>query len=109
MKAEDLEMAPIMYKANIGVGTDGFHRKAPLHFSAQTCGKIVVFLYKVEQCGYWPVQASTLLFFILPKNVTGEGPISLLPTLIRWREWLGAPVVQQRRKRCKVSWDGREG
>ena len=41
---------------------DGFHPKVPLDLS----------LARVEPCCHWPVQASTLLFFLIPKNVTSE-------------------------------------
>ena len=41
-----------------------------LDFGPETCEKIVVFLSKVEQCGYSPVQARALLFFLVLKNVT---------------------------------------
>ena len=37
---------------------------------------------------FWPVQATTLLVFLIPKNVTGERSFS---------------------KRSKVRWDDREG
>ena len=32
-----------------------------------------MFLANVKQRGYWPVHASTLLFFLIPKNVTAMG------------------------------------
>ena len=75
------------YKASTRVGADGFHPKVPWDLSEETCGKIVVILAKVEQCGHWSVQTSTLLHFLIPKTVTSERPIALLPTLIRWWEW----------------------
>ena len=31
-------------------------------------------------------QACTTMFFLIPKNVTSERPIALLPTLVRWWE-----------------------
>ena len=40
----------------------------------------------LEQCGRWPQQACTAMFFLTPKNVTSERPIAFLPTLIRWCE-----------------------
>ena len=33
------------------------------------------------------------MFFLIPKNVTSERPIALMPTLIRWWEALRAPEV----------------
>ena len=42
------------------------------------------FFSKMEQCGRWPQQACTTMFFSIPLNVTSEGPIALLPTMIRW-------------------------
>ena len=69
-------------------------------------------LEKVEQCGRWPQQACTTMFFLIPKNVTSERPIALLPALIRWWEGLRAPEVtrwqQRHRFRCDAS-DGRNG
>ena len=47
-------------------------------------GEIVVLHSSVEQCGYCPVQASTFLFFLIPKNVKSERPTALLLTPIRW-------------------------
>ena len=73
-KAEELKRAASRYMASTGVGADGFHPKVPVDLSTETCGYIVVVLAKVEQCGYWPVQASTHLFFLIPKNVTSERP-----------------------------------
>ena len=73
-KAEELKRAASRYMASTGVGADGFHPKVPADLSTETCGYIVVVLAKVEQCGYWPIQASTHLFFLIPKNVTSERP-----------------------------------
>ena len=87
------------YKVSTGVGAVGFHPKVPLDLGSETCWAIVGFLAKVKRCGYWLVQASTLLFFSLnPKNVTSETPTALLPTLIRRREWPRAPAIQEWKK-----------
>ena len=51
------------------------------------------FLEKVEQSGKWTQQVCTTMFFLIPKNVTSERPIALMPTLIRWWEALRAPEV----------------
>ena len=40
----------------------------------------VEFLEKVEQCGKWPQQACTSMFFL----ILSERPIALMPTMIRW-------------------------
>ena len=37
------------------------------------------------------------MLFLIPKNVTSERPIALMPTLIRWWE--------ATRARCRVDWD----
>ena len=34
-----------------------------------------------EQCGEF---CCTTMFFLIPKNVTSERPVALMPTLIRW-------------------------
>ena len=62
LNAEIFKRAATSHKANVGVGSDRFHRKVPLDLGPETCGEHVVFLSKLEQCGYWPVQASTFLF-----------------------------------------------
>ena len=64
-----------------------FHQKVPPDLSEETRGKIV------EQCGRWPQQACTTIFFLIPKNVTSERPITLMPTMIRRWERLRAPEV----------------
>ena len=92
LKECDLEKASRLYKAKTGVERDGFHPKVPLDMTKATRGAIVEFLEKVEQSGKWP-QACTTIFFLIPKNVTSERPIVLMPTLIRWWEASGAPEV----------------
>ena len=71
----------------------GFHPKVPLDETKETSGEIVEFLEKVEQSGKWPQKACTTMFFLIPKNVTSERPIALMPTLIRWWEALRASEV----------------
>ena len=85
-----------MYKAKTGVGCDGFPPKVLLDLTKETRGEIVEFLEKVEQSGKWPQQACTTMFFVMPKSVASEGPIALMPTLIRWWEALRAPEVAKR-------------
>ena len=48
-------------------------------------------------------------FFLIPKNVTSERPIVLMPTLIRWWEASGAPEVAKWQKKCRVEWDATDG
>ena len=93
LKEGDLDKAFGLYKAKTGVRCDGFHPKVPLDLTRETRGESVEFLEKVEQSGKWPQQACTTMFFLIPENVTGEWPIALMPTLIRWWEALRAPEV----------------
>ena len=58
----------------------------PLGLTKETRREIVNLLEKVEQRGKWPRQACTTMFFLIPKNVTSERPIALVPTLTRWWE-----------------------
>ena len=51
--------------------------------SKESRGDIVKFFENAEQCGRKPQQISTTMFFLIPKNVTSERPIALVPTLIR--------------------------
>ena len=45
----------------------------------------------MEQSRKWPQQTCTTMFFWIPKNVTNERPIALVPPLICWWEALRAP------------------
>ena len=67
------------------------------------------FLENVVQTGKWPQQACTTMFFLIPKNVTSERPIALMPMLIRWLEALRAPEVAKWQQKYRVDWDARDG
>ena len=105
----DLEKSSRMYKAKTGVGSDGFQPKVPLDLTKETRGEIVELLEKVEQSGDWPQQAFTTMFFLIPKNVTSERPIALMPTIIRWWDALRAPEVAKWQQKCRVEWDATDG
>ena len=66
------------YNATTGVGSDGFPFLSPSTFGRRieeiTCEKNIV---EVEQCGRWPQQACTTMFFTIPMNVMGERAIHL--------------------------------
>ena len=109
LKESDLEKAARNYKAKTGVGCDGFHPKVPLDHTRETGGEVVEFFQKVEQCGRWPQQACTTMFFLTPKNVTSARPIALVPTMIRWWEALRAPEVAKCQQTCPVEWDATDG
>ena len=93
LKECHLEEASKLDKAKTRVGCGGFHPQAPLDLTKETRGEIVEFLHKVEQSGKWPQQACTTMFFVIPKKVTSDRPIALMPTLIRWWEALRTPEV----------------
>ena len=40
------------------------------------------FFQSVEECGKWPQQACTAVFFLILKNVTSERLTALLPSQI---------------------------
>ena len=67
------------------------------------------FVEEVEQSGKWPQQACTTMFFLIPKNVTSERPIALMPTLTRWWEALRAPEVAKWQQKYRVDWDATDG
>ena len=102
LKVCDLEKASRMYKAKTGgVGCDGFHPKVLLDLTNETSAEIMV--------GHWPQQACTTMFFLIPKNVTSERPIALMPTLIRWWEAMRAPEVAKWQLKYRVDWDATDG
>ena len=97
MKVEKLKRAASSYKANSCSG-----RLSHQSVAASRHGnviKMVIFSAKVEHCGEWPVQASTLVFFLIPKKLSSERPIASLPTLIQWWERWRASVVQDNQER----------
>ena len=52
------------------------------------------------------------MFFLIPKNVTSERPLALMPTLIRWWEAMRASEVMKWQQRYRIEWDafgGRNG
>ena len=109
LKEGDLEKASRMYKAKTGVGYDGFHPKVPVDLAKETRGEIVEFLEEPEQSGKWPQQACTTMFVLIPKNVTSERPIAVMPTLIRWWEALRASEVAKWQQKYPVNWDATDG
>ena len=109
LKEGDLEKASRLCKAKTGVGCHGFHPKVLVDLTKEIGGEIVEFLEKVEQCGKWRQQACTMMFFLIPENVTSERPIALMPTLIRWWEALRAPEVAKWQQKCRVEWDATDG
>ena len=98
-----------LYKAKTGVGCDGFHPEVPLDLTKETRGEIVEFQEEEEQSGKWRQQACTTMFFLIPKNVTSERPIALMPTLIRWWEALRASEVAKWQQKCRVACDATDG
>ena len=95
MMINEVQHAASNYKSSTGVGTDGCHPKLPLDLTEEECAVIIDITTTVEQCGFWPAQASTTMFFLLPENVTSDRTIAMWPTLFRWWEWLTAPLVQE--------------
>ena len=53
--------------------------------------------------------AATRMLFVIPKNVTSERPIALMPTLICWWEALRAPAVAKWQQKYRVDWDATDG
>ena len=88
LKECDLDKATRLYKGKTGVGWDGSHTK-------RTRREIVDLLGRVEQSGKWPQQACTTMFSLIPKNVTSERPIALMPTLMRWWEAMRVSEVSK--------------
>ena len=49
-------------------------------------------------------KACATMFFLIPKNVTSERSIVLMPTLIRWWEAVRAPAVRSGSR--SIAWIG---
>ena len=69
------------------------------------CPIIVTLLMKVVPCGKWPIQASTMIFFLISNNVTSERPTALLPASTRWWELSRAPDIAE----WNISWNVASG
>ena len=108
VKESHLEEVSRFYKAKTGVVCDCFHPEVSVDLTKETTGEIVEFLEKVEQSGKWQQQACTTMFFLIPKNVTTERLIALMPTLIRWWGALRALEVAKQQK-YRVGWDATDG
>ena len=67
------------------------------------------FLEKVAQSGKWPQQACTSMFFLIPKNVTSERQIALMPTLIRWWGAISSSEMMKWQQRYRIGWDAIDG
>ena len=109
LQETDFAKAARNYEANTGVRCDGFHPHVPLNFTRETKGEAVEFSKKVAQCGRWPQQACTTMFFLIPKNVPNERPIALVLTMIRWWEALRAPEVAEWQQQYRIGWDATDG
>ena len=65
------------------MGLDGFHPWVPLDHTDECCERLLSMLDEMEMAGKWPTNASTTLYFLMPKSITSERPIALLPTLVK--------------------------
>ena len=86
-----------------------FTQKVTLDSTEETRVEVVGLLEKLEQGGKWPQQACTTMCFLIPKNVTGERTLALMPTLIRWWEAMRAPEVAKWQEKYRVDWDAADG
>ena len=81
LKECDLKEASRFHEAKTGVGFDGFHPKVPLDV---TEGTRVRNRGALEESGTtWKMAAKSLyedVLFQIPKNITSERPIALMPT-----------------------------
>ena len=109
LKEGDLAKAAKIYKTETGVACNAFHPEVPLDLARESRKKVVEFLEKVEQCRKWPQQACTTMFFLIPKDVTYERPIALVPTMIRRCEASRAPEVAKWQYKYRIGWDATDG
>ena len=109
LKVCELEKVSRLCKAQTGVGCDGFHLQVPWDLTKETRGELVEFLEKVEQSGSGCNKHARRCSFLIPKNVTSERPIALMPTLVRWWEELRAPAVAKWQQKYRVDWDATDG
>ena len=81
-------------KVTTGVRVDDFPPRVSLDWTDECGGRILHLLHKFQMADIWLTNVSTTLFFPpIPNSTTSEQAIALLPTLIRWREWLRASTI----------------
>ena len=92
-----------------GVGCDSFHPKVLMGLTKNTREIIVGVLG--EGGAEWQMTATSLHNDVLldSKNVTTEGPVALMPTLIRWWEALRASEVAKWQEKYRIDWDATDG
>ena len=107
LKEGDLEKVSRLYKAKTGVGCDGFHPKVPLDLtSKKRRNRRVLGEGGTVANGHTSLHDDVPL---IPKNVTSERSIALMPTLIRWWEVLRAPEVAKWQQKYRAEWDASDG
>ena len=109
LKECDMEKASRLYKEKAGFGCDGCTQESPWtrrKNEKRNCGDTG------KDGARWKMAAACLhndVFFLIPKNVTSERPIALMPTLIHWWEALRAPEVAKWQQKYRVDWDATDG
>ena len=103
--------APRSYTATHGVGCDGFHTKLPkCRIVKRNEGRNCEVAREVG--AVWELPATGLHDDVFPRfqrMSRANAPSRLLPTLIRWWEWLRAFEVTTWQERHRVGWDAIDG
>ena len=104
-----LRRSAMASKATTGARVDGFHSNVSLDLSDECCGKIHTLLHEIQMAGVWPIDADRrryhAFFVSIPNSTTSEQAIALLPTLIRWLEWLRGSTIFEWKSLCCHDWD----
>ena len=105
LQLDAFEVAFRQFKVNTGVGCNLLHPKDPLPLGPGAKTVILRFLEAIERSRTWPDHSSVLNYWLIPKSNGKDRPLALLPTLIRWWEFLRYPIVLAWEKDHIHEWD----
>ncbi|CAK0882196.1 unnamed protein product, partial [Prorocentrum cordatum] len=71
----------------------------------EACSRLLDILRVVDCTLAWPIHMATVLFFIIPKTLTTDRAIGLLPATIRAREIMKGPHMIKGAMENQRSWD----
>ncbi|CAK0838233.1 unnamed protein product [Prorocentrum cordatum] len=102
--ADKLKVVARTFRKKTGVGVDRWHPSTLQGASDEAYAKLLDFYMEVERTLRWPIHMGTVLFFMIPKTLTADRVIGLLPTAIRVWEIMREPYMVEWAKKNYRSW-----
>ena len=92
---EDARRCIASFKANTAVGVCSMRPRWYGWISDQLIDAWIDLFMAVEETGRWPDTIQDIIVHLIPKATTGNRPIGVLPSPIRWWEKLRKPIIWQ--------------